>query len=58
MNITKICTAMAVNSQQNSDYGIHVGLDLHLPFFKFLSVLQAINSHKEIVHHSSELLLL
>jgi hypothetical protein len=54
----KICTAMAVNSQQNSDYGIHVDIDLHLPFFKFLSVLQAINSHKEIVHHSSELLLL
>jgi hypothetical protein len=58
MDITKICTAMAVNSQQNPDYGIHVDIDLHLPFFKFLSVLQAINSHNEIVHHSSELLLL
>ncbi len=31
MNITKICTAMGVNSQQNSDYGIHVDIDLHLP---------------------------
>lgn len=30
LNITKICTAMAVNSQQNSDYGIHVDIDLHL----------------------------
>jgi hypothetical protein len=49
---------MDVNSQQNSDYGIHVDIDLHLPFFKFLSALKAINSHKEIVHHSSELLLL
>ncbi len=49
---------MAINSQQNSDYGIHVDIDLHLPFFKFLSVLQAINIHKEIVHHSSESLLL